>query len=353
MTDVRNEELFVSLTEAEADKILDEALEQLVSGDEEMCRELLSSLVCYREYNISRSLPKLIEHGMYYPGILFKDAGPEVRDRLLQQLEWDVENFDFLLPALSWIGDTVVVTRFQEWRKNPPSWAEELPVPPEQYTYAAGWELGQDGTRVDLIRSPAYAILRRKEPSAAVLDSGEPGKFLLPDRENCPWCGGKLTTLMDVDAHHPSLSGWSLRQERLHFKTCMRCGCYSTIFMKSDDRGVASWSEYNEKPGYMPEIDLGDYGEEYLNFGPLLELEAKPRLIFHTAVWGLTQTNSQIGGHPSWIQDAEYPACPCCGESMHFIAQLDWSELEEYGEGILYMFLCEKDKLTATLFQQS
>ena len=38
---------------------------------------------------------------------------------------------------------------------------------------------------------------------------------------------------------------------------------------------------------------------------------------------------------------------------MTFIGQLDWEQIEEYGEGIYYMFLCADCKVTATLFQQT
>jgi hypothetical protein len=69
--------------------------------------------------------------------------------------------------------------------------------------------------------------------------------------------------------------------------------------------------------------------------------------------WTLEPAASQVGGHPTWIQDAEYPACPCCSEKMMFIAQLDGSQLGPYGEGIYYMFICPEDKITATVYQQS
>lgn len=39
---------------------------------------------------------------------------------------------------------------------------------------------------------------------------------------------------------------------------------------------------------------------------------------------------------PTWIQDAEYPKCPKCGEEMIFVGQVSREDLEEYGEGIYY-----------------
>lgn len=64
-------------------------------------------------------------------------------------------------------------------------------------------------------------------------------------------------------------------------------------------------------------------------------------------------SDSQICGHPSWVQDADYPSCPCCGKRMRFIGQIDWADFVHLGEGIFYMFVCPEDNVTATLYQQS
>ena len=61
---------------------------------------------------------------------------------------------------------------------------------------------------------------------------------------------------------------------------------------------------------------------------------------------------SQIGGQPNWVQDAQYPKCPDCGQSMHFLAQLDNGDFPSH-EGIHYAFLCADCRVTATHYQQS
>jgi hypothetical protein len=62
---------------------------------------------------------------------------------------------------------------------------------------------------------------------------------------------------------------------------------------------------------------------------------------------------SQIGGHPTWIQDAQYPPCLKCESPMLFIAQLSNEDFQEYGEGIYYIFICKECKVAATAYQQS
>lgn len=61
---------------------------------------------------------------------------------------------------------------------------------------------------------------------------------------------------------------------------------------------------------------------------------------------------SQVGGHPSWEQDAEYPRCPSCQQRMAFIAQLS-NEDFEVAEGIYYAFLCRPCQTAATHYQQT
>src|SRR5690348_15018172 len=55
-------------------------------------------------------------------------------------------------------------------------------------------------------------------------------------------------------------------------------------------------------------------------------------------LWGADQflptTFSQLGGHPTWIQGANYPKCPKCKETMMFLCQIDESDLVGAGEGI-------------------
>lgn len=343
------EQMYVSLTAEEAGRMLKYALELLAVGNDSGADDILLSLVCYRNDNINEALHELMERGMYHSGILFKDAPPDIRDRLLQQMEWDDDNRNHLLLVLSWIGDPVVVSRFQKWRLHPQEWAGQLFVKPEIYTLEGGWELTPDGERRDLTHGLSYAIRATGEQhdSAAEVSAA---RFLQTSSSNCPWCEGKLTTLMDVDTSHPSLAYLGLPLERLQVVTCERCGSFGTIYMELNDQDVPVWSQFNRKPDYLPDFDDENISGVDV---PRLILSDEPHSPFYAAVWTLSQQDSQIGGHPSWVQDAEYPVCPCCDKHMRFIGQLDWADFDKYGEGSFYMFVCPEDKVTATLYQQS
>lgn len=346
------EQIYVSLSPGEAASLKDYAMHLLASGDEETSREILSSLVCYRNDSIAGCLPILMENGVYYPGILYKDAAPDIRDRLLEQVEWDDDNRNHILVALAWIGDEQVIHHFHEWRMKPPQWAGQLYVAPELYAQEAGWKLSDSGGRQDLVHEHSYAV--ESMEGHRVPGAHEAAvKLLRQGTSDCPWCSGKLTTLIEVDTAHSVLAKLNLSLDRLQVDTCVICGCYDAIYMELDADGVPSWSGYNRKPDHMPVVDMEEYSDEYLRVGQELTLSTDPRSAFYAAIWELSQHGSQLGGHPSWVQDAEYPACPCCGQSMFFIGQLDWSDIEKYGEGIYYMFVCPKDRLTATTYQQS
>ena len=77
--------------------------------------------------------------------------------------------------------------------------------------------------------------------------------------------------------------------------------------------------------------------------------------------WALSngrQNISRIGGEPSWIQGAQVPTCPICGEKMEFLMQLDSGlpsgedgELLFGSGGILYVFWCERSRVSAFFMQ--
>lgn len=347
------EQLYVSLTADQAARMhrfAEELLDEAEAEKTDIAENILLSLVCYRNDNIAGVLPKFLEKGIYHPAILFKDASSEIRDRLIQQVERDDDNRNHILLILGWIGDSEVVARFRKWRSNPPKWVDKLYVAPEIYALDAGWELTSDGGRRNLIHGMNYAIEKAKEPKSSHAEAHK-ALFLKNSISTCPWCSGKLITLMDVEANHPSLAYLNLQTQRLRVATCERCGCFGTIYMDLDREGAPTWSRSNREPDYLRYFDEDDYGYDATEWN--LTLSDEPRSPFYAANWALSQPDSQIGGHPSWVQDAEYPECPCCHKRMRFIGQVDWADFDNYGEGIFYMFLCPEDMITATLYQQS
>ncbi|MNT59195.1 hypothetical protein D3C72_1966820 [compost metagenome] len=77
--------------------------------------------------------------------------------------------------------------------------------------------------------------------------------------------------------------------------------------------------------------------------------------------WGESngrQNLSRVGGAPSWVQSANYPACPDCSQDMDFAMQLDSGlPQEEGGEwlwgsgGCNYTFWCKDCRVSGQLWQ--
>ncbi len=343
------EQIYISLSDQEADSMMKYALELLAVNNESEAEDILLSLVCYRDDNVSDALPELIQRGLFYHPILFKDSPQDIRDQLLERIAWDDDNRNHLLLVLGWIGDSAVIDQFQQWRKQPPKWAEQLFVTPETYALDGGWELTPEGERRNLINHVCYPIRQVNEQNNEV-NIGHRARFLETSSAACPWCKRKLTKLMDVAVSHPALQYLNLSMENLQVVTCEACGCFSTIYMELDNRGMPVWSQFNQKPDYLPDFEDVNSSTEP---PPCLNLAYVPQFPYYAAVWTMSQLDSQIGGHPSWVQDAEYPVCPCCERRMQYIGQIDYADFDEYGEGIFYMFICPKDKITATVYQQS
>lgn len=343
------EQVYISLSDQEADCMLKYAMELLAVHNESEAEDILLSLVCYRDDHISDALPELIQRGLFYNPILFKDAPEDIRDQLLERMKWDEDNRNHLLLVLGWIGDTVVIDQFREWQIQRPKWAEQLYVIPETYALDGGWELTLDGERRDLINHLCYAI-RQADQQYDGGNEEHHAHFLETSHSTCPWCKRKLTKLMDVTTSHSALQYFNLQMKSLQVITCDLCGGFSTIYMELDKHGVPIWSRYNQEPDYLPDMDDVNGGIET---SLSLVLSQEPQSPNYAAVWTMSQLNSQIGGHPSWVQDPEYPICPSCERRMSYIGQIDHADFNEYAEGIFYMFVCPKDRITATAYQQS
>lgn len=285
---------------------------------------------------------------------MYKSASGEARDHLLQQVDTDDENRNHILLMLAHIGDDVVVRQFRQWRQSPPSWANELYVAPEHYTTEAGWELTKDGQRRELFITPSYSLYKVKENEGPNVElTGSSLSMLNPSTNCCPWCGNALTTLISLDVKHPALNDVSWHAQQLQIRTCVICSSYGVVYMEMDAAGEPLWSSHNVMPMGMDEIDLDDYGKLAADVGQQFRIANASRHAFHASEWAMEPSLSQVGGHPGWIQDAEYPTCPRCSTRMKAVAQLDWGEVEKYGEGMYYMFICEPCQMTAVSYQQS
>ncbi|WP_018753785.1 hypothetical protein [Paenibacillus sanguinis] len=346
------EQIYLSLQENELGRMVSYGVKKLDSGDEDTGIDVLLSLVCYRGVRLEDEVLKLVSQLEHFPGVLFRGASSRMRNYLLERIIHDQDRRHALLLAWVWIEDAVVVEQLHQWRLHAPAWMEELPVPPEELALEAGWELTNEGERRWLFLEPSYQMVPvEPEELIGARPLAYEEKLLMPSKHTCPWCQGSLTTLIKVNTHHPAVQPLSYSGEIITIETCVDCSCYGAVYMELDEQGNTRWSSYNQRPDYLPERKPGESRSD--ETFPPFRLAASPRHGWHAASWMLESAASQLGGHPTWIQDTEYPICPCCGKRMINLGQIDWAEVEQYGEGNYYMFLCPQDRITATNFQQT
>jgi hypothetical protein len=307
--------------------------------------EILSHLACLQPGSRSGLHLELVQKGVLYPPVIFHAADEKATALLIEQLsDGEAENANLSLLALAWTDNPAVQQAFDSWQANPPSWSESLHIPPHEYADSAGWELTENGERRGLVLGECRPLVPHDHPDAV------PGAVQInaPSTSSCQWCGRRTTALFDFDLSNELLAFLGIEGSRLRIETCDVCTCYGMVFTQVDWAGGASWHPANVRPEYLPD-DAGDWDFPKED---ALALSSQQRPITESADRNMPISFSQVGGHPSWEQDAEYPRCPSCQRRMVFIAQLS-NEDYAAAEGTYYAFVCRDCWVAATHYQQT
>ncbi|MBE5601200.1 DUF1963 domain-containing protein, partial [Salmonella enterica] len=214
---------------------------------------------------------------------------------------------------------------------------------PHRYAHQAGWELTENGRRRDLYFTQCTHLVKQAPEQPAVF------RAVAEYGENCPHCSLPLINLFEVAPSAVGLStqGWP---GQIRILTCQCCTAYNTVFATVDPQGQPRWYEKNALSTLAVENSA-----DWITL-PLDVLHpGESRLPLFAAEIFLPTTFSQLGGHPAWVQDTDYPTCPTCAQTMMFLAQLSYEDIEEeeYAEGMLYGFICPSCQTTATSYQQT
>jgi len=144
----------------------------------------------------------------------------------------------------------------------------------------------------------------------------------------------------------------------LDFATCLSCQGWQSdgaMFYRHDAEGAphAHPSQRQEAPSPP------DYVAEPLLDADVQLFTAPSRWAWQD--WGQSngrQNLSRVGGAPSWVQSADYPACPDCQQDMHFVMQLDSGLPQADGGkwlwgsgGCNYTFWCAGCRVSGHLWQ--
>jgi hypothetical protein len=340
------EEMYKILSKDDVDRLKNYAME-LYKNDNDKWEQVLLHLVCFNGTDIDDCLKVLIDDCKIYEPSLFKNASDDIAELLIEKLKCkdDRVSINHILISLAMIGNDRVVEVFNEWKKNEPEFSKNLYVKPYEYSVEGGWKLDSQGKRKNLYYKKSYGI---KE---GIAPKDNPVKFFEKQNKKCEWCGRKLTSLFTIDLHNKDMQFLGLTGDKISISTCDNCTCYGYIYTDIDTNGNAAWSKYNFEPEYLDTHDEDKFEES--NYDKKIYLDSNVKSEDYAANQFLDVKFTKIGGMPTWIQDAEYPKCPKCGEEMMFVGQVSREDLEEYGEGTYYGFICKECKIAATGYQQT
>jgi predicted nucleic-acid-binding Zn-ribbon protein len=317
-----------------------------LSGAMEIAEDILVHIACFvpgalKGLHLELARRRIFSHS----GVLYWGAGPKVSRLLIRRLDEgrvSSKNLNPTLVALAWIGDEAVRSAFRRWQMDPPPWREKLHVSAAAYAHEAGWELTDSGERQSLISEVCYPLVPSEE-------NRRPVSTISTSEAKCGGCGRSLVTLLDLDLTDARLGFLEIQGQRLRIATCDRCSLYSHFyFTKVDLQGRSEWSPLNE--GVI--VDRDDVWSFYSSATRKLVLGREPKgPLVALICW---EGGSQLGGYPGWVQDAAYPACPECSQTMRFIGQLVTADfMGEPSEGTTFCLVCPQYHMAATVYQQT
>ncbi|MFC9974692.1 hypothetical protein ACFVH6_27695 [Spirillospora sp. NPDC127200] len=320
--------------------MLAELVERAASGGDEAVEELAARAAA-DPASLTPYLPRLLEAGVTWPQVLYRGADEAFQREVVRRVDdGDPERLYALLLILAHTTGPVAEQAFLRWQERPPPGADALHVPIARIPVEGGWLPRAGGAR-RLCGDRAFELAVRDT------EDGRPQTDRL-----CPWCGNPLWIALDVDTADPRTAaalahtGWT---GRLRVLTCHYCVCYGTTYAHAAPDGLAEWSQDTPRPDALPQGIAPGLEDP----PPSLEFtvgEARPSP-YAADAWNAG--GSTLGGHPDWIQNADVPDCPDCGEAMDYVGTVAGPDIDRYLEGANYLFLHAACRRAATVYQQS
>ncbi|MFB9242837.1 hypothetical protein IV454_20830 [Massilia antarctica] len=168
----------------------------------------------------------------------------------------------------------------------------------------------------------------------------------------CGLCAGQLHHLVTLPEHQVfGAAGHAGRDVAL--EVCLSCLGWErdALFYRHGADGSAEALDHGALTPRHPAVALAPAGVRLAPTPPRWTWQA----------WGPAngaENLHRVGGHPTWVQSADYPDCPSCARTMHFALQLDsalptmdgdtWSW---GGGGLCYVFQCAPCRIAAYLWQ--
>ncbi|MDE6053684.1 MAG: hypothetical protein K2G55_07985 [Lachnospiraceae bacterium] len=323
------------------------------SGDADLCEELIRT----QGVQSPAFAQAAFGSGVFYPAILYQDASPEIRDKLIDLLENEKADqlkladspyysqlsaddiirrkVDHCLDALAMIGDDTVVEYFQKWETTPKAWRKLLNIGPLEYAADVGGWCIEDGKRKSLFFEECYAL--EKSENAAPEDNVY-GKTA---SEKCPSCGSSYVNMLVLDGRDERLSFLGING-KIKIKYCESCLPWTeSVFCRYTEDGESTIIQQEGGSNRFFE------DKELNNRAPfVLSKKMVPKSYCNSN----ESYDCAVGGRPDFIYGAGYVTCPECGKRMMHLAQLG---MEFIGYGTHYIQICRDCKIVTATYQQT
>jgi hypothetical protein len=343
-------------------RLADRAVTTLESASSEACESVLAYASLQYPRDLQRHLPRMFvlrpNAGSYYENWPWRGAA----DTDVSFLLWNLKSSQSACRLKAW--KCLVETRRPDAISRAVAIADDIALeqPVESYLRAVGINTRYERLYVDhcghIVFPPEYFAVDRPSwssrslhPTWRLAGDSRQLRFGGAGSAGCGLCGKTLHHLITLPSS--SVFGDSSDTSTAQLEVCLSCLGWEQdclFYRHSSDGSVQS-------------LDVGSVQPEFVA-EPLREacirLTRTPER-WTWQDWGYSNSREnlhRIGGHPCWIQSADFPDCKSCGETMHFLLQLD-SGLPgaDGGEwlwgsgGICYAFRCAACRITAFRWQ--
>lgn len=307
-------------------------IRQLNSGDPhqyDMVAEIMVDIQAYTSQNRDRVLLAALDTQQFLPAQWFRGAGDTVKSKLISLVR---HNPELAKRGLAWIGDEEAVAWFVE-KKNKSRNQNSINGDHNLYPHDAGWELTPDNEKRPLFSLHCFEMTPvHWNPLSPQFKQHE-------NPELCEVCNTRIIRVKSLRASLlKDLFAISPLVETVDFPFCELC-----TMLTEPLRAIVSIDGTAKicKPILKPE-DIADWFSEKRGEGGCITIDIGARRDPFFAVDYCSRDNvSQIGGHPTWVQDSEYPICNSCGRTMLFFMQIDGNQLYCIFPFVYYFFICD------------
>ncbi|MBA4074454.1 MAG: hypothetical protein C0508_05375 [Cyanobacteria bacterium PR.023] len=328
--DKRNEQLR-SLSDEQFAYLSEVLLQHIQSGQEAqiaIAEDVVSDLVIHTSYSVDLLLRTMLQVGYAPLDHLFRAAGPHTEAELLAMLE-KKDRPELVMSALAWIDREEITDRFAQWKRK------ETIALLDLYMFNAGWELDANYQKRWLFKRSCFGL------KAASKQIGSSASSIIID-EKCRWCDRPLYSLSDFPTTYlEKLFDLASTVRTLSIPFCMYCTLFEPVPMSlkpANDGKV----DFSPRIAEDKRIEQPNYKLETCGGILHLEIAGSMRDCFSAVDSGRSYNLSQIGGFPTWPQDANFPHCVECGQTMLFFMQVESMDFPvlQY-EGVYHFFVCQ------------